>query len=269
MSARDLEKYDLNLSMAMSLYNPLSVDLMYMRPSLLPSFLKDIALNQGTTRQGRVFELARVYLPRPNDLPEERTHLVFGEFGVTDVPASFLNTKSVLLSWAQKAGLEFGFERLTDNKYWHPGRSVSLVYKGQEVGVLGQVAPDYQKRFGIDALVLAAYLDFGGLVSDMRVIKSFLSIPEFPAVSRDIALVFDRLVEFIDIERTIKEQDKLIERVNCLEEYRGVEIPTDKKSLTLALTLRAQDRTLQSAQVDYIVARVINVLQTRFSAIIR
>lgn len=269
VSTNDLERYDFDPIDAVALYNPLSSELTHMRTSLMPSVLKDIQANQGETSDGQIFELQRVYLKQENDLPKEETRLVFGEFGVRDVGESFLQQKGMLMLWAKSVGLDLRIERLTDDVYWHPTRSAAILHKGKRVGTMGQVAVQYQDAFKIERPVVLVEIDFQALVANMAVKRAYEPIPEFPAIVRDVAVEVDAQLEYEAIRSKLITMDPLLRSVDLKEVYQGDKIDTGKKSITLSLAIRSDERTLSSEEADGVVEKVGKVLTAEFDGIIR
>jgi len=269
VSAHDLERYDLDPSDAVELYNPLSSDLTHMRTSLAPSVLKDIEMNQGQVQSGQIFELQRVYLKKEGDLPKERTRLVFGEFGVKDVNQAFLQQKGMLLLWAKNVGLEIRLERLEDDVYWHPTRSASIMYKANRVGIIGQVATQYQNAFGIERPVMMVDLDFEAVVADMNKKMRYEPIPEFPAIIRDIAVEVDAKLEFSQIKSALLNLDSIIRSIDLKDVYQGEGVETGKKSLTLSIILRSDSQTLSSEVADSVIEKIATVAIGKLSAKMR
>lgn len=269
VSADDLSRYDLEPAQAVKVFNPLSSDLTHLRPSLMPSLMRNVELNQGEVPQARVFELARVYLKQKNDLPEERTHLVLAEFGQDDVESAFLRLKGVLEMIAEKSGLNLSFEREHEDAHWHPTRSAKIVINGDAQGVLGQVDLQYQSAFGIDRPVVVAELDLANVIPLMHEARRFTPIPEFPAIVRDVAVVIDEAQEYQTIASAIKKQSPIIEAVGLVDVYRGSGIPDHHKSVTLSITLRAPDKTLSSEHADDVMKVVEKVLREEFGGVLR
>ncbi|MBU1126403.1 phenylalanine--tRNA ligase subunit beta [Patescibacteria group bacterium] len=269
VSARDLEKYDLDPAEAVSLFNPLSSDLTHMRTSLMPSLLSSIELNQREVSQDQVFELSRIYLRQENDLPDERLNLTISHFGINDIEQALLKLKGVLEMIADQTGFDLSFERVEDNIKWHPTRSAKILADGQEIGMLGQVAEAYTKAFGIDRPVAAVEIDLEKLIPRLKLTRHYQPIPEYPAIVRDIAVGVEEKTAFFEIAETIKEQSPMIESVMMVEVYRGPGLAHDVKSLTLSITLRAPNRTLSSEDADEVMNRVRDTLKEKFQAVLR
>ena len=269
VSVSDLEMYGVSPKDALALYNPLSSDLTHMRPTLIPSVLRAIERNQAPTNTANIFELARVYLPREGALPEERTTLVFGEYGVANAETTFMKLRGTLEYFAEKTGMMFTFDRLTDNDHWHEGRTIAVKRDGVQVGVLGQVASDFQTSFGIHRPVFLAEINLEALFPFMRHAHHYQALPAFPVVTRDIAVLLDEHTEFEKISAVVLGAKTLITDCRVVEMYRGEGIPPGKKSVTLGITLMAADRTLTSQEVDDVMTTVIRELALRVDGVVR
>ncbi|MDP2631501.1 MAG: phenylalanine--tRNA ligase subunit beta [Candidatus Uhrbacteria bacterium] len=283
VSQDDLSRYGLDPDKAIRLHNPLTSDLTHMRTSLMPSLLKDIKMNQGELTQGSVFELARIYLPREKDLPEERTQLTIAEFGLIEVEPAFLRVKGMIEEMAKKSGLRLSFDRSVDSSsfqgevgrgsgkgaHWHPNRSARIILNDESVGVIGQLSSEYQDAFGIDRPLVVAQIDFQKIQPWMHVARRYVPIADYPAITRDLAIVVDEKAEFESLAGTIKEQSSIVESVDLFDIYRGTGIPEGKKSVALSITLRAPDRTLSHEHADDVISAVEKALKEKFSAVIR
>jgi phenylalanyl-tRNA synthetase beta chain len=269
ISAQDFERYDLDPCDAVELYNPLSSDLTHMRVSLIPSCLRDVSLNQGHTQSGKIFELGRVYIKREHDLPDERTRLLLCEFGIEDAQNSFLYQKGALECWANIVGIELSFERISDDVYWHSTRSSAVMYKGNRIGTIGQVADQYMKAFKVEKPVILVDIDFEAIVSDMVIRRKYEPIAEYPVIVRDIAVELDQKQEYVQIEQRLKGIHELLREVSVKDIYQGEKIEKGKKSITLSLTIRSDQRTLSSSEADEVVDKVTRVLIGQFGGKVR
>lgn len=269
VSVQDLEMYGVSPKDALAVLNPLSNDLTHMRSTLVPSVLRAVERNQALTSNASIFEIARVYIPREDRLPDERLTMVFGEYGVTDAEATFMHLRGVLEFFAEKTGVDLVIERLEGNTHWHEGRSVSVTMNGVSVGILGQVANHFQAAFGIHRPVFLAELDLEAMVPFLRHSHHYASVPVFPVVGRDIALLVDERAEYAKICGVVRGATSLIVGCSVLEMYRGEEIPAGKKSVTISMTLMASDRTLTNEEVNDVLTMVIRELALRMDAVVR
>lgn len=268
-SADEMKQYGLDPASALALYNPLSAELTHMRTSLMPSLLRDIELNQGERKTGTVFELARVYLPRTNDLPEERTSLVVAEYGSDDVEKTFLRVKGIVMEMMREVGVDIDVRRKPDDLRWHATRTAELVWQERVVGTIGFVSDAMQNAFGVDAPVCVAELDVETLIPSFRRVRRYEPIPAFPAVTRDVSFVIDERAEYQRIATFAQNASPLIVEVGLKDIYRGLGVPEGKKSLTLSFTLHGTDRTLSSDEVDAALQEVAKVLEKEWQVTVR
>jgi phenylalanyl-tRNA synthetase beta chain len=85
-------------------------------------------------------------------------------------------------------------------------------------------------------------------------------LPRFPSVQRDFAFVVDvglPAATLLDCFAQAPSARGLLEHVAIFDVYQGQGVPDGKKSIALAITLRAADRTLNDADVAAIVDGVL------------
>jgi phenylalanyl-tRNA synthetase beta chain len=148
----------------------------------------------------------------------------------------------------------------------HPGRAAELLRDDEKIGYLGESHPDLDDEFGVP-LFMAFELDFEKLLEySPRQIK-VSSLPRYPAVERDFALVVDQTVTSQQIIGCINELGQtLIERVEVFDEYRGDSIPEGKKSLAYKISYRADDRTLTDGEVNTVHQQLVDHIGKVFEA---
>src|SRR5262249_58147346 len=91
-------------------------------------------------------------------------------------------------------------------------------------------------------------LDLGRLESIAEFGARYGRICEFPAMGRDLSFVMDESVTWQELEEMVRgAAGPLLESVEFADQYRGQQIPANKKSYLLRLCYRAADRTLTAA----------------------
>ena len=268
VDAADLERYSFSPMDALKVHNPLASDASHMRPSLIPSILRSIERNQANVPSADIFELARVYIPRENDLPEENYSLVIGRYGVTDATAGYMALRGVLETFAQKTGISFNFVREDEAERWHQGRTAAIMFGDERVGTIGQVEGAFQDAFGIHRPVFLAEIDLERLIPHLRHAYRYEPVPEFPVVVRDISVLLGDRVEFSELAKVVRGASGLVSQVEVVEVYRGAEIESGKKSVTFTVTIAA-DRTLTSEEVDEAINTITRELVLKFDGVIR
>lgn len=263
--------------------NPLSEELAYLRPAMLPAVLPAIAANQEHTPRGIVFELGNVYIPnfkssrkRDAGLPREETRLLVASYGRLVSGDHVMQLKGIVERLLDRLGVRNAEFRRSESCVlpsgvcvWHPGRTMDVVVGETLVGVLGEVHPAVVEQFRIDARVAAAELDFAPMLAVCGV-HPFIAAPSvFPAVKRDLAFTVDRKTAYAGITAVLEALDPLLTGFALFDTFEGGGVPMGKKSLAFHLTFSASDRTLATVEVDAIQARLAKVLGERFGAEVR
>jgi phenylalanyl-tRNA synthetase beta chain len=225
-------------------------------------------INRGVDSFG-VFETAPVFLANelpPITLPRQPMRLAIGLYGNTDfftlkgiieVILEALAIKGVYFSPAQRDGL-------------HPGRTAEVGFGTDVVGVMGEVHPDVLDNFDIEERIYIAELDLDMLLDNGTLDRTYVALPKFPAVQRDIAITVPKYVLARDIENVIKKSGgKLIEDVKLFDVYEGSQIPEGYKSVAYSIVYRAPDRTLTDQEVDKLQERIIKALKEQIGAQLR
>ncbi|MBI5369699.1 phenylalanine--tRNA ligase subunit beta [Candidatus Uhrbacteria bacterium] len=269
VSESQLERFGVSPKGAVLLRNPLSAEFAYMRPSLIPSLLTTIEQNQARFPVADFFELAPVYTPQKNGLPQETLRLVFGVYG-KDGRQAFLRAKGFVQRFFRQTGLgEVVLKRLEKSTAFHLGRSATVVHDKHEVGTIGQVSQAMAKMFGLDVQAVVVDLDFEKLVEKFTLSKSYKTIPQFPSVKRDLAFVVSERVEYASVVEHLAKVSPLFESVELFDVYRGQGVEEGKKSLALHFSFRSDERTLESKEVDAELETFRTVLQNEFGAMMR
>ncbi len=87
------------------------------------------------------------------------------------------------------------FDRAEEVPYLHPGRSAKVFFKGEVLGVLGEVHPEVLRRYDIPEKAYLFEMNFEPLLQWAKEEKRFRTLPRFPAVYRDLSLVVDDSLE--------------------------------------------------------------------------
>ena len=255
---------------ALRIQNPLGEDTSIMRTVALPSMLDILARNNAYHNKSvNLYEMAKVYLPTEGQvLPEEPVMLVLGTYGANE---TFFTLKGELDAiFAGIRAQKVTYTAVKDNPSYHPGRCAKVTVGGVDVGFIGQIHPLVAENYGIDTDVYCAELNFTQLF-DLRLSDpTYVPLPKYPAVSRDLSFVCDDAVTVAEVENVITASaGKLLREVRLFDIYRGTGIPEGKKSMAFSLSLRADDRTLTDGDSEGIMTKVLTALQEKLGAVLR
>ncbi|MFA5133786.1 MAG: phenylalanine--tRNA ligase subunit beta [Patescibacteria group bacterium] len=250
--------------------NPLSSDLEFMRTCLLPGLLSAVAQNENNFSSAKIFELSRVYQPRKKgELPKEELHFAGLNYGKSPKGELFYEAKGFMETILERFGI-FGYRlKETDDKNMHPARSCDIYMKDEYLGSYGEIHPVAVKNFGIGAEVGFFYFDFDLLLKYAKPHHSYVSIPEYPGIKRDISFIVDSKEEYGDIERSVYAADVLVKGVEVFDLYEGKGVAPGKKSIALHMLFRSDEKTLEAKETEDAWNKIVSMLKNKFGADIR
>jgi len=155
--------------------------------------------------------------------------------------------------------------------YLHPMQSCSLVIQGEKIGSLGVLHPGVSASFEIkDSISILEIYDILKLPEYLSRNIKFVSLPKFPYIERDLAVIVSQELTAEQLRKEIFNIDStLIESVQLFDIYTGKPIPRDKKSLAFSIRYRANNRTLTDEEVDSLHSLIVERLKNRLNAELR
>ncbi|GAH82350.1 unnamed protein product, partial [marine sediment metagenome] len=237
--------------MPLRMANPMTTEQEYLRPNLRANLLAAFSANRRHEDGGiRLFELGKVYLPRHNDLPDE-PEVLCGILGGSRVEKSwqgkdelldFYDAKGVLEGLLNRLSVDANFEEDRDESLCL-GKQASIVVGSKKLGVVGELQPKVLEAFEISEPVYLFEINLTALLPCTIGHKMFQSIPRFPAIVRDMALVVDTSVTHQRVLDIIK-SFPLVRQVTLFDVYAGDQVPRGKKSLAYRISFQSQAHTL-------------------------
>ncbi|HXJ82097.1 MAG TPA: phenylalanine--tRNA ligase subunit beta [Candidatus Methylomirabilis sp.] len=270
-----------------TLENPLSRERSVLRPSLLPGLLEAVRTNAShQTTDVRVFEVGHVFMPRREEdvdrpVHEERwvalalTGLRFPRaWHATRDRVDVYDAKGMAELVLAAAGVsDWEAMRWSDDacpRYLEPGRGGRLVAGDRDIGLFGEVAVPVRETFDLAAPVFVAELSLSALLLLPSWMPHHQTLPRYPAVQRDLALIVPDVVTAGEVEAAIRAMRlPLLTRVVLFDVYTGDQIGSGCRSLAWSLTFQAPDRTLRDSEVNELHGRIVGALVKRFGAEVR
>jgi phenylalanyl-tRNA synthetase beta chain len=253
-----------------SILNPLSGDLSVLRQSLLFSGLEAISFNINRKRGYlKLFEFGKTYHGY-SDKREEFKHLAIFVTGNQNAEnwnapnkrSDFFFLKGNIISVLERLGISRFNESPIDNDLFSEGLSFGL--GKMKLVDFGMIKKPVLKHFDISQEVLFADFNWDTILEVVkRSSVTFKSIPKYPEVRRDFALLIDDKITFESIYKIAKQSEKqLLKNVNLFDVYQGSNLPAGKKSYAVSFTLQDENKTLTDKQID----KIMNTLQTQFES---
>ena len=98
----------------------------------------------------------------------------------------------------------------------------------------------------------------------------YISLPKYPAVERDIAIVVSEEIAAGQVEEIIRNKGgKLIEEVNLFDIYKGSQIEEGYKSMAFSIVYRSDEKTLTDEDIAKVHNKILNSLANQVGAVLR
>lgn len=287
---------------AVTIRNPLSVELDTLRLTLMAGLLETVAENAKHEDAGLwFFELGRRYLPTAElatgtGLAAERRTLGIVLYGPLAQgwlgearDADFYDLKGIVETMLRALRVErYRFEP-AHHPTFHPGRcarlevapmaasdepaasgAVAPAAAWAPAAVLGEVHPEVAQRYDLSRRVYLLELDMERLYSAVPEQITHRAVPRYPTAARDLAVVVALDAPEAAIAETVRAAGgALLRSVQLFDVYTGEGIPSGKKSVAYALTFQSPERTLTDAEVERALTDILAALRERFGAELR
>lgn len=142
---------------------------------------------------------------------------------------------------------------------------------GKVLVELGILSLKLKKAFDIEQDVFYADIHWDNLMKAVKKVNlTYTDISKYPSVSRDLALLVDKNVEFAQIEQIARQTEKkLLKSVVLFDVYEGEHLPEGKKSYAVNFILQDEEKTLNDKQIDAIMKKLIANLTGKLNAELR
>lgn len=272
------------------LLNPIASHLSVMRSSLFGSLISVLKHNLGhRVDRLRVFEVARTFMKDATVQDSAMTVKGFRQtwklaglaFGLADQlqwaasgnrALDFFDVKGDVEQLLPDGDLEF---KPTNHVALHPGRSAEVFLNGKSIGVMGELHPQWVQEYDLPA----APILFELLAEDMlqQVLPAFSEVSKQPVVIRDLAFVVSQSVQADAVKKALlaTPDDNLVwlKSVILFDEFvpkeEGKGLNANEKSLAFRLILQSPDRSLNDADTEPLLQKMIEQVSSTTGARLR
>ncbi len=267
----------INTDANVTILNPLSQDLSVLRQSLLFSGLETILFNINRKNKDlKLFEFGKSY-HKYQDKYQEDKHLTLFVSGNKSANSwnsaaqktNFFYLKGIVMSLLERVGAEKLKSRPTKNDVFSEGISLSL--GKMKMVDLGLVKKAIIKEFGIKQDVLYADFNWDNILKIAQNKSISVTLPsKFPEVKRDLALMINEEVSFLDIYNLAKQTERhFLKSVDLFDVYQGKNLPEGKKSYAISFVLQDDNNTLTDKQIDGIMTKFQKAFESKLGASLR
>lgn len=263
-----------------ALANPLSSDMNVLRPSLLPGLLDSLRHNVNRKNYDiSLFEAGRVFT-NDNGKPKEERRIAIAITGQRNPLFWTGNDRDAKLDIYDAKGLleefleSFGLRGITYNRREEKStlflESASITLGKMSVGEIGQLLPSLARKYDLRDAVFLAELNLDLLLARRNTSKSFKSLPAFPSIRRDIAMLVPEAVNHENVLSLVKQTKPAnLETTELFDVFRGKNIPDGQKSVAYSFTYRSAEKTLTDAEVNAAHEKLVEQLKTKLQAVLR
>ena len=274
-----LESDDVRRSMV-AILNPLSEDQAVMRTSILPGLLETVNHNAAQQiKDLKLFEIGKIFIHTALDtLPDENEMLAGLWTGSRQNPSwhgreiacDFYDIKGTVEGLFEALKLDgIRFTALPGNActYTRPGHSAQIFAGDVSLGIVGEIHPEVLAKVDLKQPIFIFEIEVDRLRPLISEIIQSQPIPKFPAVFRDITIHINQEIETQKLFDTIDGcKQKLVERVELLDVFVGEPIPPHKKSISLRVTYRSVNKTLEDEDIHDLHKSITHRLVEAFNA---
>jgi phenylalanyl-tRNA synthetase beta chain len=260
--------------------SPISVEMSAMRLGLIQGLLNTVVHNQKRQQpRVRLFEYGLRFIPDQAAEMGIRQEPMFA--GVISGPQSdehwALESKTVDF-YDLKGDVEAILE-LTSNQgvysfaaakhpALHPGQTAAIMYEGRQIGIIGSVHPELERKLGLNGRTIVFELEWNAV--NQRLIPEIGAVSKFPSNRRDIALVVDQSIDSGNIVAACLESgNEYLKGAKLFDVYVGQGVEEGKKSLAIALTLQSDEKTLEESDISAAVADILAAVSDKYDATLR
>ena len=224
---------------ALKIANPLSVDLLYMRKTLVPSLFSVVKENNSTDNI-KIFELSNIYQKRPGSLPLEKLKFA----GVVKGKVSFFEIKGLIEAIFEDLGIKnFKFGKREDEMI------------GADTLIDNQKAGDIEI---LDDNFIDFELDFEQIVKNASLSKKYSPITKYPPIVEDLSISLNENIATQEVIEEIKNTDGLILDVSLIDQF------ANKR--TFHITYQNPSKNLTNQEVSEIREKIKRNLTDKFQA---
>jgi phenylalanyl-tRNA synthetase beta chain len=280
------EKLSKVIGNPIKILNPQSLDMEFLRTSLIPGGLETISRNIKVGEKNlSLFEIGNVFNKKEDKTIKsfedftEINNLMFlltgfirkKEWKHTEIEVDFYDLKGMVNQFL----FNFLLDNALNDSYYH---SVDRIfdykyvksYKNTVIGSGGKIKKDVLRQFDIEQDVFCFQLDIDLLKQIKLNAKSFSQLNKFPKVFRDFAFIFDKTVKYSDVKEHIKENGSdILKTVELFDLFESDKLGEGKKSMAFSLEYYSNERTLTEEEVEMDFTNLIKKVEKKFNAILR
>ncbi len=256
--ADDLKKTGLSDGEHLQLANPMNPDQEFVRAYMVPNILKNVRENLKNFSEICIFEIGKCYMLKNNEPAEERNLILAKVLEKDSNSETFYDLKGVVEDVFEALNVrnaEF-LEMEKPIAFMNPGRMAKISLGGNVIGFIGEIKQSVLASYKISKRPVIAKINLEKLGEVAKNLTEYKSINKFPVVSRDISMIVPNGVKYAEIEALVKKTGgELVDSVSLFDRFEA------KNSMAIRIEMSAKDRTLESAEIDAMMEKIVFKLE--------
>jgi phenylalanyl-tRNA synthetase beta chain len=255
-----------------SLNNPLNSELGILRSSLIPNLIEIFQKNLGVLNVNKLkfFEIGRIFRIENSRLIEEE---ILSAIFQLETPKQY--SQEISEWFIHKGFIEhflksldinpIKFETIIEDKnFYHPTRSCTILYQDKLIGYLGEIHPDYRKKFNIKlnkTFLLELNLNKLKNKNPNSYIKIYNEYSKYPMITKDISLLINKNINILNLKTFIENNLMNLKSVSFFDLY-----SKNEKFINLGVRLEFQSsfKTLKTEEIEDLIQKLNTQLTTEF-----
>lgn len=225
---------------SLRLKNPLGPESEYLRQTLMPSLINAANSNIGNFDKLHLFEMANVYVPRSDSLPNEKMKL-----GGIMASYEYREGKGIVESLLSQLNISYQ-KQVVDSNGFPPSKRLVLKSERIEFGEIGILENGY----------IYYEFDMNDLGRLTRPISTYKPIPKYPPQIEDLTFTLPDKTRVGEVIKAVIGSDKLISTFTLKYVY--------KDSFTFGVSYQDKNKTLTNIDVEKIRNKIVSLLQRKF-----
>lgn len=226
---------------AIILANPLGKDTEYLRTSLRPSLIQAAENNKSETKSFHLFEMANIYIPLKDKLPNEKM-ILSGIIANT----KYRKAKGFIEMFLANLNIDIKFNPV-DCKPYQTSKRLEIITKSINIGEFGVLKEDF----------IYYEFDVEKLSTLYKQYSSYIPIPKYPPQTEDITIQLPPKTVVNNVIQSIKQSNNLISKIELKDIYNN--------SYTFHIEYQSKEKTLIDKEVEKIRRKIINKLEIAYN----
>ena len=257
--AKKLNDLKIPLPDNVRLLNGMNPDATVLRTAMMQTLLPVLKENRFYAPSFGVFEIGRtVKGQKPDGTCNERRTLGIALLSHEKERTVFLSARDMIASILYDIRrIRPTFTRVQPQNAWeHPANTAAIILDGRTIGTISTMHPEVAAEIDKKASIVTLELDMDSLSEIKGAELTYHEASRFPGIDIDLSFTVDKDVTFADVTGPFfEDRDETLKGISLVDIYEA-----EGKSMTIRLSFVSPVKTLQKAEVQSYIDRILKVL---------